>query len=74
MMSCKVLSFVSVYLYDILIFSKTPEEHVKHVSTSSGQNNVKSSFDTLRSALIDVPAIMIPDFNMQFAVLTNAYD
>jgi hypothetical protein len=24
--------------------------------------------------LIDVPATMIPDFNMQFAVLTNAYD
>ena len=33
MMSCKVLSFVSVYLYDILIFSKTSEEHVKHVTT-----------------------------------------
>ncbi len=24
--------------------------------------------------MIDVPATMIPDFNMQFAVLTNAYD
>ena len=24
--------------------------------------------------MIDVPATMIPDFNIQFAVITNAYD
>jgi hypothetical protein len=28
----------------------------------------------LRSALIDVPAIMIPDFNMQFEAIIDASD
>ena len=35
---------------------------------SIGQKNVMQSFDALRSALVDAPALTIPDFNMHFAV------
>jgi putative transposase len=32
------LSCVSIYLDDILIFSKTPEEHISHVETVLGKS------------------------------------
>ena len=61
------ISFVSVYLNDILIIftARTPHQTCHH---SIRQKNVMKSFDALRSALVDAPAIMIPDFNMQFEV------
>ena len=44
-MSCKdCLSFVSVYLDDILIFSKTPEEHITHVETVVNKIKEHGSF------------------------------
>ena len=67
------ISFVSVYLNDILIIftARTPHQTCYH---SIRQKNVMKSFDALRSALVDAPAIMIPDFNMQFEVITDAYN
>jgi hypothetical protein len=34
----------------------------------------QQSFDTLISALVDAPALMIPDFNLPFKVITDASD
>jgi hypothetical protein len=34
----------------------------------------QQSFDTLRSALVDAPALMIPDFNPPIEVITDASD
>jgi hypothetical protein len=62
------ISFLSVYLDDILVFSETPEEHIKHVTTVLDKIMSSNLFDALRSALVDAMAIMIPDFNMQFEV------
>jgi hypothetical protein len=62
---------ICVWYSDLLYKTRRTHQTCYHII---GQKNVKQSFDMLRSASIDVPAIMIPDFNMQFEVLTDASD
>jgi hypothetical protein len=71
--------FVIVYLDDILIYSKSVEEHLKHLATVKKWHKsfhwtaeAEKSFNLLKRKITEQPVLVLPDFLKTFQVKCDA--
>ncbi|GJY90075.1 putative reverse transcriptase domain-containing protein [Tanacetum coccineum] len=65
--------FVIVFIDDILIYSKTREEHEVHLGIGRGEEQERA-FQTLKDKLCNAPVLALPDGPKDFMVYCDASD